>query len=400
MQAVPVKDGVWWVGALDPHLRIFDIVMETRHGTTYNSYLVRGRSKTALIETVKYGFEGELLQRVASVVDPATVDYIVLNHTEPDHSGGLGRVLEAMPGARVYASRAALKFLAEIVNRGFDAAEARDGEILDLGGLTLRFIAAPFLHWPDSMFTYLAEERVLFSCDVFGCHYWDGHLFNDEAGDFGEAYRYYYDVIFSPFKKYVLEAVEKIRPLEIDVICHSHGPILRHNPRYHVGLYEEWSRKAPPEPRKKVLLAYASAYGYTRSLAEAIAEGIREAGVEADLVDAGITPPGAIMHRVESADGLLVGSPTINRDAVPPIWEMLAYVSPLVNRGKPAAAFGSYGWSGEAVKFIEQRLEALQFRVVRPGLRVNLQPSAAALEEAREFGRRFAAAVLGVGERA
>lgn len=400
MQAVPVKDGVWWVGALDPSLRIFDVVMETRHGTTYNSYLVRGRSKTALIETVKYGFESELLQRVAGVVDPATVDYIVLNHTEPDHSGALGRVLEAMPKAQVCASKVALKFLEEIVNRKFDAVEARDGEILDLGGLTLRFIAAPFLHWPDSMFTYLAEEKVLFSCDVFGCHYWDGHLFNDEAGDFGEAYRYYYDVIFSPFKKYVLEAVEKIRPLEIDVICHSHGPILRHNPRYYVGLYEEWSLQAPPEPQKKVLLAYASAYGYTRRLAEAIAEGIREAGVKADLVDAGITPPGAIMHRVEGADGLLVGSPTINRDAVPPIWEMLAYVSPLINRGKPAAAFGSYGWSGEAVKLIEQRLEGLQFRVVGPGLRVNLQPSGTDLEEAREFGRRFAAAVLGMGERA
>lgn len=395
MKAVQIKEGVYWVGALHPDLRVFDIVMETKYGTTYNAYLVKGE-KTALIETVKAGFEEQLLGRLEGLVNPEDVDYIVLNHTEPDHSGALGRLLERMPRAQVVASRAAVAFLSQMLNKDFPHRVVGHGEEIDLGGKTLRFISAPFLHWPDSMFTYLPQNKVLFTCDAFGCHYHSEKVFNDLVGDVDDAYQYYYDVIVSPFAKYVLEAAEKIKGLEIEVIAPSHGPVLRQDPWRYVEMYGKWATKEKPAGgRKKVPVLYVSAYGYTGKLAEEIAAGLEEAGVEAELLDLGEHPREELIARINESDGFLIGSPTINRDAVPPVWELLAHVNIIVNKDKPVAAFGSYGWSGEGVKLMEQRLQGLQCKVVQPGLRVNFTPSRQSLEEARAFGRSFAGAVGG-----
>lgn len=393
MTAINIRDGVWWVGARDPKLRIFDIVMETKAGTTYNAYLVKAE-KTALIDTVKdYSFE-ELIANVRELVDPAAIDYIVANHTEPDHSGSLARLLELAPKAQVLCSQAAARFLREIVNRDFNVRVVGDGESIDLGGKTLRFISAPFLHWPDSMFTYLSEERILFTCDVFGCHYCDVKLFNDEAErDFSPEFRYYFDVIMGPFKRHVRDALAKIRDLPIDIICPSHGPVLRTNVAEYVSRYADWAREKTPAPGRRAVVAYVSAYGNTGRLAAAIAEGLKERGVEPLLFDLVKSDTRAAVAAIDAADGVLIGSPTLNRDAVKPVWLLLADVSAIVNRGKPAAAFGTYGWSGEAVKLIEDRLAGLQLKVVQPGLRVNFVPSEAQLAEAREFGRKFAAAL-------
>lgn len=391
MTAVNIRDGVWWVGARDPGLRIFDIVMETKAGTTYNAYLIKGK-KTALVDTVKdYSFD-EFIGNVRELVDPAAIDYIVVNHTEPDHSGSLARMLELAPNAQVLCSQAAARFLREIVNRDFNVRVVGDGERLDLGGKTLRFISAPFLHWPDSMFTYLPEERILFTCDVFGCHYCDVKLFNDEAErDFSPEFRYYFDVIMGPFKRYVRDALAKIKDLPIEIICPSHGPVLRADIAEYVDRYAEWAREETPAPGRRVVVAYVSAYGNTGRLATAIAEGLRERGVDPLVFDLVKGDARAVVAAVDAADGVLIGSPTLNRDAVKPVWSLLADLSPIVNRGKPAAAFGSYGWSGEAVKLVEERLAGLQLKIVQPGLKVNFVPSDAQLEEAREFGRRFAA---------
>jgi len=395
MNAVPIGDGVYWVGALNPELRVFDIVMETKYGTTYNAYLVKGE-KIALVETVKAGFDDQLLERLAGVVNPEDVDYIVLNHTEPDHSGALGELLKRMPRAQVVGSRAAIMFLSQMLNAEFNNKVVNHGDEIDLGGKTLRFISAPFLHWPDSMFTYLPEDKILFTCDAFGCHYSSEKVFNDLVGDVKDAYKYYYDVIVAPFSKYVLEAAEKIKGLEVEVIAPSHGPVLRQDPWSYVELYGKWATKEKPMYRqKKVPVIYTSAYGYTGILAGEIAAGLAEGGVEAELLNMCDYSTADLIEKIDESAGFLIGSPTINRDAVPPVWELLAHVSAIVNKDKPVAAFGSYGWSGEAVKLIEQRLQGLQCKVVQPGLRVNFVPSQKSQEEARDFGRTFAGAVGG-----
>lgn len=393
MKAVPVRGGIYWVGARNPDLRVFDIVMRTENGTTYNSYLI-GADKVALVETVKKGFEDELLSRVGSVISPEKIDYIVVNHTEPDHSGALGVLLERMPKAVVVASKVAVRFLKEMLNRDFPHITVGDGDRLDLGGKTLSFISAPFLHWPDSMFTYLPEDRVLFTCDAFGCHYCGKDIFNDLTGDISEAYRYYYNMIMSPFSSYVAEAVKKISHLEFDILAPSHGPVLRDNPREYVQRYRQWSEKTP-RSGKSIVVAYLSAYGNTKKLALAIAEGVEQAGAAASLIEITSADPAEAAGIINGADGLLVGSPTINRDAVYPVWELLGHISPVVNQGKPAAAFGSYGWSGEAVKLVEQRLSGLQFKVFLPGLKVNFTPDERTINEAREFGRSFAGQLAG-----
>lgn len=394
LKAVAIKDGVYWVGAKNPDLRVFDIVMTTEYGTTYNSYLVIGE-KVALVEAVKKGFEDELLARVASVVPPEQVDYIVINHTEPDHTGALGDLLEKMPRAKVVASKVALRFLREMLNREFSQMAVADGDQLDLGGKKLTFVSAPFLHWPDSMITYLQPEGIIFTCDVFGCHYSGNDIFNDLAGQMDEAFRYYYNVIMSPFAGYVAEAINKIRRLDFDTIAPSHGPVLRKDVMSYVEKYARWAGESLVRPAgKTVLVAYVSAYGNTKTLAGEIAAGASEAGAEVRLIDLSTVSPAGVAAMVNDADGLLVGSPTLNRDAVYPVWEFLAHVSPVVNQGKPAAAFGSYGWSGEAVKLIEQRLSGLQLKVYLPGMKVNFTPDERAKTEAREFGRSFAGSIL------
>ena len=207
MHSLQVTQDITWVGALDPNLRIFDIIMETKYGTTYNSYIVKGTEKIALFETVKEGFFDEWLAKIEEVVDPSDIDYIILDHTEPDHGGSLAFVLDHCPKATVVATQAAITFLEEIANRKFPHIVAKDSVSLDLGGKTLQFIMAPFLHWPDSMYTYIPESKVLITCDSFGCHYSDERVFNDaidDPSDLMDAYKYYFDCIMGPFKTFVL----------------------------------------------------------------------------------------------------------------------------------------------------------------------------------------------------
>jgi len=395
MKAIGIKDGVYWVGALNPDLRIFDVIMETKHGSTYNSYLVKGENKIALFEVVKVGFENQLLERISSVVDPAEIDYLIFDHTEPDHSGSIGEILKKMPKAQVLGSRAAITFLSQILNTEFNHRVMNDGDELDLGNKTLRFFSTPFLHWPDTMMTYIPEDKILLSCDAFGSHYSHEEMFNDLAGDFSEEFKVYYDALVYPFSNYVLEAAAKLKDLEVDIICPSHGPMLRQDPWSYVNTYVKWSTKEIYRGPKKVAVIYTSNYGYTGTLAKQIAAGLAEENVQAEVMDILDYSTAELHKKIDMADGLIIGSPTFNRDAIPPVWELLAEVSAIVNKNKPAAAFGSFGWSGEAVKFIEQRLQQLQFKIAQPGLRVNFAPSASNLEDALNFGRTFAAALVG-----
>lgn len=392
MKSIEIVPGVHWVGALNPTLRKFDVVMEAPHGTTYNSYLVRGDNKVALVETVKESHFDEHLERLKEIVDITGIDYLVLNHTEPDHSGSVARMLDLIPNLKIVASATAAKFLQGITNRSLDVIKVEDGDTIDLGEVTLRFISAPFLHWPDSMFTFVPEKKVLFTCDAFGAHYSDERLFLDQVDvDYLPDYKYYFDVLMRPFRSYVLEAVGKIEGLDIDCVCPGHGLILRGDWRRYMELYREWASVEDKVPgKKRVAVLYVSAYGYTKALASSIADGVEGAGdFEVELLDLEKLALDEAVQVVRRADAVLIGSPTIMGDALPPVWNLITHLSPIVDAGKMAAAFGSYGWSGEAVPNIEQRLKSLRMKVM-PGLRVNFKPSQPDLDKAYMFGNRFA----------
>lgn len=394
MKALEVKKDVYWVGALDPNLRIFDIIMYTPFGTTYNSYVVKGSEKVAIFETVKEKFFDEYLNRLKCLdVDIEKIDYIVVDHTEPDHAGSVAKLLDISKNAKVVGSGNAIRFLKNIANRDFEYIEVKDGDTLSLGNKTLKFISAPFLHWPDSIYTYLLEDNMLFTCDSFGSHYCSDQVFNDlnpSEKDYMEALRYYYDCIMGPFKPYVLKAVDKIKDLQLDVICPGHGPILRQNPRKIVELYKEWSTPNPVI-KPKVTICYVSAYGYTEELANTIAEGI-SSRLDIDIVKYDVIhhKPEEIMASLEASQGILFGSPTILSDALKPILDLLSTLNPIIHGGKVAAAFGSYGWSGEAVGNIETRLKQLRMNLMTPGLKINFKPSENELNKAFEFGENFA----------
>jgi flavorubredoxin len=388
MGPVEIKKSVYWTGVLDPDLRLFDILFSTPSGTTYNSFLVKGE-KIALIDTAKGRFYEQFLSSVMSLVEPEDIDYIVCNHMEPDHSGSLARFLTEAKNARVVVSRTGEHYVNNIVNAELSPLKMGDGDTLDLGGKTLRFVFAPFLHWPDTMFTYVVEDKVLFPCDVFGSHYCDERLYDDLLGDFSEEFEYYYRGIMGPFKDRVLQAVDKIRELEIEIIGPSHGPILRSDPWKYVDQYVEWST-LPTTEAKTVLVFYASAHGNTKMMAAEIAKGAAIDGVEVEIFDLTETEIGTVLERIEAAQALIVGSPTVNGDAVKPIWDLLSSLAATKLRGKVGAAFGSYGWSGEAVGMIEDRLKGLKFKVPEPGIRFTLVPTAEELESCREFGRKIA----------
>jgi len=269
MKPIAIREGIYWTGVLDPDLRLFDILFPTEGGPTYNSYLVKGE-KNAVIDTAKGRCYDQFLSNVSSLVDPEDVDYIICNHMEPDHSGSLAAFLKEAKNAQVVVSRTGEHFVGNILNADVNPLKMGDGDVLDLGGKTLRFISAPFLHWPDTMFTYAVEDKVLFSCDVFGSHYCDERMFDDLVGDFSGEFEYYYQGIMRPFKEKMLEAVDKIKDLDIEIIAPSHGPILRTDPWKYVTQYVEWSTPSPAEV-KKVLIFYASAHGNTKMMANEVA---------------------------------------------------------------------------------------------------------------------------------
>jgi flavorubredoxin len=406
--AVEIAPGVHWIGALDPGLRSFDMILRTANGTTYNAYCVRGAEGVAVIDTVKAELAADFFARLEQVARYDEIRVIVLNHLEPDHSGALPELLRRAPGARLVISKRApamLKALLKPTEEALDYGTADTGDEIDLGGRRLRFLHTPFLHWPDTQCTYLVEQQVLFTGDVFGCHYCDERLFNDRVGDFRFSFDYYYAHIMRPFKAHVRDALRLIEPLPIALIAPAHGPVLRDRPRRYVTRYRELSSAGEcfePAPGsdaapRSLVIFYLSAYGSTARMAEAVQAGAESVpGVRVSLYDleGGETDP--FVDLIEEADALAFGSPTVNGDAVKPIWDLLSSLAVVSLRGKIGAAFGSYGWSGEAVPMIEGRLRGLKMRVPVGGLRVKLTPTMPELDDCRDFGRRLAEAMTGV----
>lgn len=386
MKPFAVLDNLYWVGALHPDLRVFDIIMTTKNGTTYNSYLVLDE-KVAVIDTVKGKFSEGYLEHISGLVDPKRIDYVIVQHTEPDHGGSLEALLAAAPQAEVVCAKAAAKYVANTLNREVRMRTVGNRETLTLGKRTLTFLPAPFIHWPDTMMTVLADEGVLFSCDLFGAHFCDSRMFDDMIPrDVWPDFQYYFESIMRPFRKNVHSALEKVSEFSIKLIAPSHGPIIRRDVEKYFAAYRQWSAPLPPNPTPQALIFYASAHGNTERMAEAVAQGLRSEGVEVELYDALNLNLAQHIEKIERADALILGSPTINNDAVKPIWDVLNSLTTIDIKGKVAACFGSYAWSGEATELIQSRLAAMKFKLPLEPLRAMLVPSAEELEQCVRFG--------------
>lgn len=390
-----ITKDVKWIGVLDADIVTFDVVMETKFGTTYNSYFINADKKT-IVETTKEKFWDTYLAKIKQVCNPEEVEYIILDHTEPDHSGNLKNLLNVCSNAAVIGSGNAIRYLKDIVGNDFKHQVVKDGDILDLGNKKIRFISAPNLHWPDSIYSYLVEDKVLFTCDSFGAHYCSEEMYDDKVGDYYESFKYYFDVILKPFSKFLLKAIEKIRPLEINAICTGHGPLLTSNWKKIVDQSEELAKKYLETPVKPIVfIPYVSAYHYTAILAERIAEGIRKAGdIETIVADIETMPLGDIDERITKSSGLIIGSPTINQNTLLQIYKIFALINPLRDKGKLAAAFGSYGWSGEACGIIEANLKALKLKLVDENLAIKFAPHNKDAQRYIDFGTKFGKLLL------
>ncbi|MBS3974754.1 MAG: FprA family A-type flavoprotein [Actinobacteria bacterium] len=393
MRSVRVSEGISWVGAIDWNLRDFH-GYETPRGTTYNAYLVQGAEKTALVDTVKEPLVDELLARVSDLIDPAKVDLIVVNHVEPDHNGGLRRVMEAMPQARVVASRAGVAGVADY-HDGLAIEAVGPDDVIDLGGKTLRFLPMPMVHWPDSMFTYVAESATLLPNDAFGQHLATSERFADEVGcDLAlEELAIYYANILMPLGPQVAKAVEKVLAKEwkIEVVAPSHGVIWRGEALGYA--LDAYSRLTSGRVENRFVVAFSTMWGSTSALAARIADALAAEGVGVDVFDLASTPKAHITHVLHSARGLLLGSPTMHHGMLHNVAGYLQYLAGLKPVGKVAGTFGSYGWSPGACKQMEERLAAMGFELPFEPFTVKYSPNDADFDAAGKWAARFASGV-------
>ena len=390
-EAVKISDKVYWVGAVDWVMRDFH-GYSTRRGTTYNAYLVLA-DRNVLIDTVKAPFKDEMLSRIASVIDPGDISYVISNHSEMDHSGCLTDVVEILKPEKVFASPMGVKALTGHFAKTLSGklVAVKDGESLDLGNATLSFTHTPMLHWPDSMFTYLVEDALLFSQDAFGMHLASDRRFADEIDDaimLEEATRYYGNILM-PFSPLVLKLIEKVGSLgiKIDTIAPDHGPIWRKDPSKIIGLYANWARQAPT---MKAVIIYDTMWNSTATMARAIADGLVAAGAHVRLLCARTDTRAEVATEILDAGALIVGSPTINNQMFPTLADVLTYLKGLKPRNLIGAAFGSYGWSGEAVKLIEAQLEGMKIELAAEGVKTQYVPDERALTLCHELGKTIA----------
>jgi anaerobic nitric oxide reductase flavorubredoxin len=393
MRSIPVSDGISWVGAIDWGLRDFH-GYETPKGTTYNAYLVQGSDKVALVDTVKTPFVPEMLERIATVIDPAKIDLIVVNHVEPDHNSGLRLAMAAIPNARVVASQSGVKGVAEY-HDGLAVDAVGPDDVIDLGGKTLRFLPMPMVHWPDSMFTYCAESATLMPNDAFGQHVASAGRFAEDIGVDMAIYQLgvYFANILMPVHTQVAKAVEKLVATgwTLDVVAPSHGVIWRGD-AFAAALeaYGRWTSNALEDA---VVVAYATMWGSTDTLARAVADGVAQEGVGVSLYDLKVSLTADVTYDLLTAKGLLIGSPTLHKGMLFPVAGYLQWLAGLKPVDRLAAAFGSYGWSSGAVQQVEARLTEIGFTIAQDAYTQKYRPTDAEIDSAIEWGRAFARAV-------
>jgi len=392
---ITIKPGIYWVGAVDWGVRDFH-GYHTQYGTSYNAYVVRGE-KVALVDTVKYGFQDQLFERLDHA-GIEKIDYLIVNHVEMDHAGSVKAVMERFPEVKIVTNARGKIGLKEAYGIDEDAIIVKTGDRLDLGGKTLTFIETPMVHWPDSMATYVIEDRVLLPNDAFGMHYASSKRFDDEFSQeemgriFFEAAKYYANIVllYSNQVQRVLRQIEELG-LELDVIAPSHGIIWRSNIQEILQRYRAWSAG---EADERVIIVYDSMWLHTEEAAFEVAEGVADEGVEFRLYRLKNSDWTEVMTEIMISRGVIVGSPTLNRELFPTVAGFLAYMKGLKPFNKVAGAFGSYGWSGEAVGKIVDIFNQLRFDVVG-SVRWKYSANEKTIEELRELGRSVAKKVRG-----
>ena len=403
MESLKLTENVYWLGVQDHELEVFDVVMETKYGTSYNSYFVRGEEKVALFDTVKAPYFEDYLQKIEKLVSIEDIDYIIVHHTEPDHAGSIEKLIKLNPNITVIASAVAIRYLRNIVNIDFKSQAVKMNDTLDLGGRTLQFISAPNLHWPDTIYSYLVEDEILFTCDSFGSHYaFDDVLMSKlpetKNEDYMDALLNYYNPIFAPFKTYVLKAIATLSRLSIKMICPGHGPVLDTRIEEIIGIYKKWSTD-DYSTDKLAVIPFTSAYGYTKAMAQAVKEGILMVNpqVSVRLYDLDIKSfpevKDQLFNDLYAADAIAIGATTVNKDAVPIVWDVLTGMNPVTHGGKFGAAFGSYGWSGEAVDNVHTRLTQLKLKMLEP-VKLCFKPDEEKLVDAVALGKSIGRSLL------
>lgn len=388
-----INEAVTWVGKKDWELRTFHgEEYSTHRGSSYNSYLIRDE-KVALIDTVWLPFAKEFVTKLKREIDLNDIDYIIINHGEIDHSGALPELMREIPDTPIYCTKNAVKSLKGQFHQDWNFVEVKTGDKLSLGKRDLIFIEARMLHWPDSMFTYMTGDNILFSNDAFGQHYASEFMYNDEV-DQAELYQEsikYYANILTPFSRFVVSKVDEFVKLNLplDMICTSHGVIWRDNPMQIVEQYVKW---AQDYQENQITIIYDTMWNGTKHMADAIASGIRQVDpdVTVKLMHTGITDKNDVLTEVFKSKAILVGSPTINGSVLNSIAGILDQIKGLSFKNKKGAAFGAYGWSGEGVKLIGDHLAKAGFELVNDGLRVLWNPDQEAVEKCVDLGKEFA----------
>ncbi len=387
--AVRVSEHVWWVGAIDWGIRNFH-GYSTQRGSTYNAYLVMG-DYPVLIDTVKAPFRDEMLARVASVVNPTDIKAIISLHAEMDHSGALPQVIDVIKPDKVYASQMGVKNLRDQLHDRHDITAVKDAEVLNLGGLSFTFLETRMLHWPDSMISYLHEDELVFSQDAFGMHLATPKLFADESDPAVLLYegRRYYANILLPYSALVLKLLERIQSLGIGIktIAPDHGPVWRKDLGTLLGWYAKW---ATQKPENRAVIAFDTMWQSTALMARAIADAIMSEGADVSLLPLHGSSRADVMTELLCAGAFLVGSPTINNGVFPTVADVLTYARGLKPKNLIGAAFGSYGWSGEACAQVEEYFRKMGVELAAPSLRLRFVPDVGALGQCRELGKAIA----------
>ena len=392
MNPIEIAKDIYDVGVIDWNIRDFH-GYSTYQGTSYNAFLIVDE-KITLIDTVKKEFSDQLLENIAKIVNPKKIDLVISNHTEMDHSGSLQRVMHKIGEDKpLYCSKMGLKNLSRHFPQKWNYHSVANGETLSLGKRTLTFLETRMLHWPDSMFTYVKEDKILFSSDAFGQHYAGHEKFDDQVGDLimPHAKKYFANILllYSPLIVKLLEKVAELG-LEIDMICPDHGVIWRKDPGKIISAYAKWSRQ---EPEQKAVVVYDTMWHSTETMAEEIVQGIVEEGVIARPIHIRSSHRSEIMTEVLDSAAVIVGSPTINNQLFPTVSDFLTYMKGLKPKNKIGAAFGSYGWSGESVNLITQELEAMKFDIIDPGVKIQYVPDQDGKNACLELGRKIGKAI-------
>ncbi len=390
---VEIKKGVHWVGAVDWHVRDFHGYSVDK-GSTYNSYLVMD-DKVTLFDAVKKPFKSDMLHNIYKVIDPGKIDYLVVNHVEPDHSGSIPEIIEAIKPEKVFCSSRGKKALLDHYHRDdwpYEIVES--GQEISIGKRTITFLETRMLHWPDSMFSYIKEESLLISSDAFGQHWATSERFNDQVDSselMAHAVKYYANILL-PYSGLVQKLIAEVKKMniKIDMIAPDHGLIWREDPLQIVEAYDKWSKQGC---KRKALIIDDTIWHSTEMMAKAIADGLIESGISVKLMNLACDHRSDVITEMIDSKAVILGSPTLNNGMLPRMADMLCYMKGLRPINKFGAAFGSYGWSGEAVKQLAKSLEEMKMKLFGAGINLQFVPNHEGLKKCVDLGREIAAAI-------